>query len=416
MAAPVATTSTTISLFPLNTTVSLNTTTKASPRKLGLVLKAEYHLTWLCFACAIVLANSLVLCVFKSDKKLLKRTPANNLLLSLAVNDLLTGLASLLQLLPYLKLQLFLAVLHHFTIGLDISISLLSMNSVIHLCLLAGERYLSIFYALQFKGLVTTRRVRYCILSAWAISSVIAFTPFTWMWPLLKTRVSRVDARKINKINTYYTAVVTVAFALIPLILLAIAYVRMFHMCKQLIREAPDNLLARKKTVNKELKILLMYFMMYLVFIVLCVPFFSIRLAVDIYIMLRKTKGLNIPLQLVETFVLARFLASGVNPFIYTFYKQDFRRTIQASFLCTVVCTQCRGTGHAQNGDGNETCTKEVFHSFGTNLSTVKKSPSEIALVDMPSNLHSGRKEMNGLTSGTSNGSNHLMVQQQSRV
>lgn len=381
-------------------------------RHSAVLFKKEYHYSWLCFACAIILANILVLCVFKSDKKLLKRTPANSLLLSLAVNDLLTGLASLLQLLPYLNQQIFLeAALNHFLIALDILIMFLSLNSVIHLCLLAAERYLSIFYALQFKGLVTTRRVRYCILSAWAASCIIAFAPFTWMWPLLRRSPDLSKAMKINKINIYYSAIVTVAFALLPIILLAIAYIRMFLMCKKLIREGPDNLLARKKTVNKELKILLMYFVMYLVFIVLCVPFFSVRLAIDIHIMLGTKRQLRIPQQLVETFVLARYLASGVNPFIYTLYKQDFRRTIQSSILFTLVCKRCQGTGQVQNGDGNETCTKEVFHSFGTHLSAMKKSASEIGLVDMSTGLLGARQDSNH----TANGSSRLIVQQQSK-
>ena len=414
MVTSVPTNITTALLFTANSTLRLNRTSTQA-RGPAMLFKKEYHFPWVFFACAIIIANTLVLCVFKSDKKLLKRTPPNNLLLSLAVNDLLTGLASLLQVLPFLNRDLFLtdkSVFARFSIGLDISIMLLSMNSVIHLCLLAAERYLSIFYALQFKGLVTTRRVRYCILSAWAISSVIAFTPLTWMWPLLQEKTDIADRRKIHKIETYYSAVVTVAFALIPIVLLAVAYVRMFLMCKKLIREAPDNLLARKKTVNKELKILVMYFLMYLVFIVLCVPFFSIRLALDTHAMLNRR--FRIPLQLVETFVLARFLASGVNPFIYTLYKQDFRRTIKSSLLFSFACKRCRGTTHTQTGDGIETCTKEVFHSFGTNLTTVKKSASEIGLVDMSANPLAVKKD-NRENNCTANGSNRLMVHEQSR-
>ena len=374
--------------------------------------KKEYHFSWLCFACAIILANALVLCVFRWDRKLLKRTPANNLLLSLAVNDLMTGLASLLQILPYLKREMFVPeyVLRQFLIALDMSITFLSVNSVIHLCLLAAERYLSIFYALQFKGLVTTRRVRYSIISAWALSCIIGIVQVTWIWPHLQRNPSPAEVgMKIRKIDSYYSSVVTIAFGLLPVILLAFAYVRMFLMCKRLIREAPDNLLARKKTVNKELKILFMYFIMYLVFIILCVPFFSIRLAVDIHSMLRSKVEMKIPTQLVETFVLARFLTSGINPFIYTLYKQDFRRTIQSAVFFSFACKRCGDTGHVQNGDGNETCTKEVFHSFGTHLSTVKKPVSEFGLVDMSSSLLGNRKESNHLA----NGSNRLKPNQQ---
>ena len=355
----------------INNTKSL--TNNTMPRRRGLTFDPEYHVTWLCFACAIILANTLVFFVFKSDKKLLKRTPANNLLLSLAVNDFLTGIASLLQVLPYLKQQVFLygGLMRQYNIGLDVSITILSVNSVIHLCLLAAERYLSIFYALQFKGLVTTRRVRYFIISAWSISCIIAVVQFIWIWS------------KNHKILFYYTVIITVTFAFAPLILLAVAYVRMFLMCKKLIREAPDNLLARRNTVNKELKILFMYFMMYLVFIVLCVPFFSIRLALDLKMMIGLKMVLDVPNEVIETFVLARYLASGVNPFIYTLYKQDFRRTVRASFLFTFFCKHCHDTAQVPNGEGNETCTKEIFASFGTHLTTLKKAGSETGLVDM---------------------------------
>ena len=377
-----------------------------------MMFKEEYHIPWLCFACAIMLANILVLCVFKSDKNLLKRTPANHLLLSLAFNDLMTGLLSLLQVLPYFEQKAFSPIWSNFAFALDLSITLLSLGSVIHLCLLAAERYLSIFYALQFKGLVTTRRVRYCILSTWAVSCAIALAPITWMWPWLQGSKDRATTLKVFKVNTYYSAVVTAAFALLPLVLLAVAYIRMFLMCRILIREAPDNLLVRKKTVNKELKILFMYFIMYLVFIVLCVPFFSVRLAIDIHTMLAMKGQLKLPSQLLETFVLTRYLASGLNPFIYTIYKQDFRRTIQSYALVNRAFSSFHSCSHVQNGDGNETCTKEVFHSFGNHLSTLKKTSSEIGLVDVSTNLLTNAKDSNHV----GNGSNRLHVHQQSRV
>ena len=366
------------------------------------------------------MANILVLLVFKSDVKLLKRTPANNLLLSLAINDLMTGLISLLQLLPFIISRMF----HddgmkklHYRISLDISITLLSMNSVMHLCLLAAERYLSIFYALQFKGMVTTRRVRYCILLAWLISVLIASCPFAWQWPLFSPSTTIQKRRSIQKIDTYYSAITVVAFALVPLVLLSIAYVRMFIMCKKLIREAPDNLLARKKTVNKELKILLMYFVMYLVFIVLCVPFFSVRLTIDVHHFLGKIGFIQLPEELVETFLLARFLASGVNPFIYTFYKQDFRRAVRTSCLFRMFCQECCRKRLGRNG---ESSTRDVYASFGTQLTTIRKSGSEIGLSDLSPNSkpllgNRDNQQTSGKQNQNSNGMKRLMVQEPTR-
>ena len=410
MVSPAQSTAATHLVLLRNSTLLPNGTNFHGKRTV-LMFKEEYHIPWVCFSCAIMLANILVLCVFKSDKNLLKRTPANHLLLSLAFNDLMTGLVSLLQVLPYFEQEAFKPIWSTYPFALDLSITFLSLGSVIHLCLLAAERYLSIFYALQFKGLVTTRRVRYCILSTWAASCTIALAPITWMWRWLQGAKDHATTLKAFKINAYYSAFVTLAFALLPLVLLAIAYIRMFLMCRILIREAPDNLLARRKTVNKELKILFMYFIMYLVFLVLCIPFFGIRLAVDIKAMFGMKVELKLPSQLLETFVLTRYLASGFNPFIYTIYKQDFRRTIQSYTLVSRAFSSFHGCSQVQSGDGNETCTKEVFHSFGNHLSTLKKTSSEIGLVDVSTNLLTNAKDSNHVV----NGSNRLHVHQQSR-
>eukprot|EP00794_Sanderia_malayensis_P006228 gene6228-6944_t len=360
----------------MNTTVNITLINFTSPNctvKPGLLSKPshkfhpDYHYPWMIMSLFVILVNAFVLHLFRVDRKLTRGVPANHLLLSLAVNDLLTGVASLFQILPFFEHHIF-NTTHLFRLSylmaLDVSIVMLSLTSVIHLCLLAAERYLSIFFALQFKGMVTTRRVRYCIVTTWAVSCFIALIPITWLWPLLHGEVSPQRGQNIHMINTYFSLITTIAFALLPLIPIAAAYVRMFVMCKKLVRQAPDNLFIRRRTLHKEIKILFMYFVMFAIFLLLCVPFFSIRLAIDIYSMRGHPPRMN--KAVVEAFLLMRYIVSAINPFIYTFCKQDFRRSIKNLLVLARICSKCSSSFNRQSNfeDGNE--TREIFSSIGT--------------------------------------------------
>ena len=149
-------------------------------------------------------------------------------------------------------------------------------------------------------------------------------------------------------------------------------------MCQTLIRQAPELLLVRKKTLHKEIKILLMYFVMYLVFVFLCIPYFSIRLIVDIFIM-KKANQLNISTEMIEAFVLMRYFVSAVNPFMYTLYKQDFRRTIQGFRVFEGVrdVPSC-SRRPSRFPECNETLTREVSASLGTPMTFLGRSRSDL--------------------------------------
>ncbi len=351
----------------INNTISPNDTLQTPPANYPLPsFGSSVHYAWLFVALLVLIVNIFVLYLFKTDSKLLRGVPGNHILLSLSVSDLLTGTVGLMQCIPFLEVHWFktstLLFNMWYVIFSDLLITFLSVTSVIHLCFVAGERYLAIFYALQFKGLVTTRRVRCALVAAWALAFCIGLVPLTWVWREADDDTSMQERSEIREINVYYSAVSSVMFCLLPLFVLTIAYTKMFVMCSKLIRQAPDNLLVQRRTLRKEVKILIMYFVMFLIFLLLCVPFFTIRLLHDVFYMANKG-----PMQIGEAtsqaFMLMRFLTSAINPFIYTIYKQDFRRTVKK--LCCYRRLR-RMLTQASNSHEDGVITREIFASITT--------------------------------------------------
>ncbi|GIY66483.1 octopamine receptor Oamb [Caerostris darwini] len=127
------------------------------------------------FINAIVIAGNLlvVLAVFASTKL---RTVTNFLIVSLAISDLLVGLAVL----PYsislevLELWIFGELWCQMWLAVDVW---LCTASILNLCAISIDRYLAITRPVHYRTIMSTMRVKLLIAAVWVLSFIICFPP-----------------------------------------------------------------------------------------------------------------------------------------------------------------------------------------------------------------------------------------------
>ncbi|KAF8793982.1 Octopamine receptor 1 like protein [Argiope bruennichi] len=127
------------------------------------------------FINAIVIAGNLlvVLAVFASAKL---RTVTNFLIVSLAISDLLVGLAVL----PYsislevLELWIFGELWCQMWLAVDVW---LCTASILNLCAISIDRYLAITRPVHYRTIMSTTKVKLLIAAVWILSFIICFPP-----------------------------------------------------------------------------------------------------------------------------------------------------------------------------------------------------------------------------------------------
>ncbi|GBL90222.1 putative G-protein coupled receptor No9 [Araneus ventricosus] len=127
------------------------------------------------FINAIVIAGNLlvVLAVFASAKL---RTVTNFLIVSLAISDLLVGLAVL----PYsislevLELWIFGELWCQMWLAVDVW---LCTASILNLCAISIDRYLAITRPVHYRTIMSTMKVKLLIAAVWILSFIICFPP-----------------------------------------------------------------------------------------------------------------------------------------------------------------------------------------------------------------------------------------------
>ena len=139
---------------------------------------------FIAFACFLVillsfLGNSLVVYVILHFKRL--KNPTNYILLSLAITDMavsfLVMFPSMIQ--DTLQKWIFNNIFCKMYVGFDISCC---TASILHLLLVAVDRYIAIFNPLTYKNLVRTWHVVLMVLVVWTLSFGMSFLPIFMGW------------------------------------------------------------------------------------------------------------------------------------------------------------------------------------------------------------------------------------------
>ncbi|XP_028997746.1 5-hydroxytryptamine receptor 1B-like [Betta splendens] len=209
---------------PLN--VSTNSTDasfapSADGKESNVALQAGLAVTLALITFATTLSNAFVIATIYQSRKL--HTPANFLIASLAVTDLLVSILVM----PVSALY---TVSQTWTLGQVVCDVWLSSDitcctaSILHLCVIALDRYWAITDAVEYSKKRTPARAAGMIATAWVIAISISLPPFFWR----QVKAEEVTSCNVNTDHIFYTIYSTFGAFYIPTLLLIALYGRIY--------------------------------------------------------------------------------------------------------------------------------------------------------------------------------------------
>lgn len=266
------------------------------------------------FSVAIVLANSFVFVLFLKKNTL--RTPANYLLLSLAMCDFFTGcvnipvaIVAFIQAVPYNNLPdvLFLVtVLHNFT----------AVATSYHILVITLERYL--VFAWQIRRPVSKKAIWKVLGGVCVASAIIAIVPFSWKSDLYASNP------KASVLQTSHAVFCLSAVFLLPYMFIIYAYVAMLKAIKKTRKRMDSvqdgNQIEKAGPSGSEKRCLVIFVTMGTLYLVCWLPWYTLALIFS----LNASNDNGIDETVSRIFAVVRYMTSIINPVLYTFFKRDF--------------------------------------------------------------------------------------------
>ncbi|TNN27841.1 5-hydroxytryptamine receptor 1D [Liparis tanakae] len=214
-----------------NATGPPNATAAATPLGLRVSLFALLAAVTL----ATALSNAFVIAAIALTRKL--HTPANFLIGSLAVTDLLVSLV-------VMPVSAVYTVGRTWALGRAACAAWLSSDialctaSILHLCAIALDRYWAVTAALEYGRRRTVRRAAAMVAAVWAVSVAISVPPL--FWRRAKARGAP-TACAVNTDRISYTLYSTFGAFYVPTLLLLILYGRIYVAARSRIFRAPSS-------------------------------------------------------------------------------------------------------------------------------------------------------------------------------
>lgn len=263
--------------------------------------------------------------MFLVSKKKTLRTPANICLASLACSDLLTGLCVI----PLVIICTLFKEISWPCLSMEFINRMLSISAILHLLVIALERYVVIVCLVRLDNLLSCKRYVAIVSAVWFIPLCASLIQLSWLdWKDGKPVLNGVSQAEI-----IYDLVCFVGFLCLPLLIIAISYSRVFSVLhrhtkdinKQASLFVSDSRSPKYKL--KEKRATIIYTCMIVVYVVAWFPYFLLVLSKDLG---GGKMVVKIPLWVEYASMFTRFSSPLVNPLLYTFFKQDFQRVIGA--------------------------------------------------------------------------------------
>lgn len=261
-------------------------------------------------AFVIIFVNSLVFILFLKTKTL--RSPANYILLSLAISDFLTGL---------LNIPLYVIVVHtpiissselSFRLGFLVPVVhvVTAISSSYHIYIATLEKYLSIAHPVSHR-LIRKGTVKAAILLVWLVAAFLGFLPFIWIDKAL-------DSSGKKYFVGYLIFCLVAVFAL-PYSFMLYAFVTIFRTLSARLQRRSKYCSHPQKLVARERKCMAIFVTMAVVFAVCWLPYFLLML-------LLLTLDLNTTAleTAAHAIILIRYMTSIINPLLYSLLRPDF--------------------------------------------------------------------------------------------
>ena len=304
-----------------NATFSNNSTTAAPSNDDKTLL-----ITVMCFlaiqGCFVVIINALV--IYLIAKKHSLRTTTNLCLGSLAISDMMTGLF-VIPMIIWCNAN---SYMFGVCLAMDLGNRFLAISTILHLLVITAERYYTIVFsrAAMSQCSITIPEALVALPCLWAFALVASLVQLFWVFDS--------DEERKLRVTIVYDLIVLSMLVFLPLIIMTVAYGHIFFVLrrqiekiKRGIRHLSEQTLERHNW--KERKALLIYGAMIIVFVIGWFNYFFLTLQDDL-----KLKGLPTPLWANIILLFLKNSTGILNPILYTYLKQDFRKARRTLGLC----------------------------------------------------------------------------------
>ena len=196
-------------------------------------------------------------------------------------------------------------------------------GTVLNLAAISFDRFLAVLRPLRYQIYMTKRSVCCILVGIWGLSSIIALIRNAW----LHTK-SEKEAQKIDKI---YNSILIFTFALLPILVILVVNVRIIQAIRRQDRrvdQEKNSVRGRITTVEREARIeitkakkgTISCVLVVFVFLFSWLPLAFVNFS---FVFGRADLVSDV---LVKIAWLCLFAQSSANPFIYSFYRSDFRQ------------------------------------------------------------------------------------------
>ncbi|XP_022794073.1 5-hydroxytryptamine receptor 7-like [Stylophora pistillata] len=247
----------------------------------------------------IVAVNSFVVCLVCLNK--VPRTYTNWLTVSLAVSDILTG--------GILFPTLIIGPTH---VVVDYLISMILLWGVANICALTYDRFIAVIKPLQYTYRIPDLFKR-TVIAVWLFPTMYSLLPLFWRTDYSKT------------IHLVYLVCYEIFGVIIPYICINVAYFQIFKVVKRslALRKNLDGAVKQineNRRVSSDAQVAKVFWIISVAFFISWFPIMYMTTAEGIF---NRFDIVPNVLQVVSLYTVA--IASLVNPFVYAFFKPDFR-------------------------------------------------------------------------------------------
>lgn len=272
---------------------------------------SNYFYAYVTAGTLIVLINGII-SIFILTTKILRKCASNYFLLSLSINDALNGVTVILfnifgVFLNYKNNCKYTTITLSTILYYILKFHLL--NSVTHLILLSSERAFSIFAPLRHRARITKKKISIAVFSSWLVCGVM--TTVEWL-------VYKYESTPPKNLKILILVNFTI-FACVPSIILLVQFFAIIYTIYSYQNVRGTNFL---QYLTKKQKLVWIYFVMFLSFLMLTIPFFVARVYASY-------KGIRDLYPYFPMLGFLRVLPSLLNPFMYTLFKEDFYKEIE---------------------------------------------------------------------------------------
>ena len=272
---------------------------------------------------AIVFANSVVIFLYR--RKAFLKTKTNLCLACLAVSDMLAGAIAIPMVITCNLVEEDIAT--KICTAMDLSSRFISISTVLHLLLVTTERYFMIIHAMHYPYIVTKFRLKTVLAFIWCFSMGTSLIQLAWI-PL-----EGPSTADVFKKDTIYSLTVFFGIVLPSLLLMGAALTSIFRVLRRQIQNinrgnSYKTRAYQSKRIPLEGKAVIVFGSMILTFITCWFSYFLDGLMQDLDL-----EAPYLPDWARIVLMFLRFGSSVLNPILYTFFKEDFKRAVVVSFV-----------------------------------------------------------------------------------